>query len=118
MEWFVRPRPDVLPTDREFVNIAFFDTYFSNFIEGTKFQVGDAREIVFEGKIPAARPREAHYAQEYAWRIDFSDYESALATLVETEAFEEVEGRSTLAVPDGEEKREPKLRLPVARSLP
>ena len=275
VQWSARPRPDVLPTDREFVNIAFFDAYFSNFIEGTKFQVGEAREIVFEGKIPAGRPREAHdvlgtyhlvgnraamsrgvrdiasveecfdrlmaahaailgarpdkrpgqfkeeanqagqttfvspellrgtlrqgitmvrsleapfaraammmfvlsevhpfddgngriarafmnaelisggqrrilipisfrgeyltslrtlsrqghpdvclevldYAQEYAWRIDFSDYESALATLVETEAFEEVEGRSTLAVPDGEEKREPKLRLPAARSL-
>ena len=68
MQWSVRPRPDVLPTDREFVNIAFFDAYFSNFIEGTKFQVGEVREIGFEGKIPAGRPREAHYAQEHACR--------------------------------------------------
>ena len=60
VQWQVRPRPDVLPTDREFANVAFFDAYFSNFIEGTKFEVADARAIVFEGKIPAARPQDAH----------------------------------------------------------
>jgi putative ABC transport system ATP-binding protein len=72
------------------------------------------------------RYREAHpdvylkvldYAQEYAWRIDFSDYERALATLTETEAFEEVEGRSTLIV-EREDHHEPKLRLPAARGAP
>jgi Fic family protein len=56
------------------------------------------------------------YAQEYAARIDFSDYDTALATLTETEAFEEVEARTALVVPDGEERREPKLRLPAPRS--
>ncbi len=43
-----------------FYNLAFFDAYFSNFIEGTRFRVEDAREIVFEGKIPAQRPKDAH----------------------------------------------------------
>lgn len=56
----LRPRPDVLPTDAEFTNIAFFDAYFSNFIEGTRFKVDEARAIVLEGKIPEARPRDAH----------------------------------------------------------
>jgi hypothetical protein len=60
VQWSVRPRPDVLPTDKEFANAAFFDAYFSNFIEGTRFKVDEAREIVFDGKIPAARPRDAH----------------------------------------------------------
>lgn len=274
VQWSVRPRPDVLPMDREFANIAFFDAYFSNFIEGTKFKVEEAREIVFEGKIPAARPRDAHevlgtyhlvgnraamsrgvrdidaveefferltaahagilgarpdkrpgrfkqeanqagqttfvspelvrgtlrqgitmarsleapfaraammivvlsevhpfddgngriarafmnaelisggqrrilipvsfrgeyltalrtlsrqghpdvylkvldYAQEYTWRIGFSDYEQALATLTETEAFEEAERQSSPAATEGEAQPEPKLRLPAPRS--
>lgn len=60
VQWPVRPRADVLPTDAEFTNIAFFDAYFSNFIEGTRFKVDEARAIVLEGKIPEARPRDAH----------------------------------------------------------
>ena len=41
-------------------NISFFEAYFSNFIEGTEFEVRDAFEIVFEGTIPARRPEDAH----------------------------------------------------------
>jgi len=40
--------------------LPFFEAYFSNFIEGTEFEVDDAAEIVFEGVIPADRPQEAH----------------------------------------------------------
>jgi Fic family protein len=43
-----------------FFTLAFFDAYFSNFIEGTRFAVDDAREIVFDGKIPEHRPKDAH----------------------------------------------------------
>ncbi len=43
-----------------FATVAFFDAYFSNFIEGTEFEVDEAREIVFEGVIPTARPADAH----------------------------------------------------------
>lgn len=31
----------MLPTDKEFANLAFFDADFSNFIEGTKFEYDD-----------------------------------------------------------------------------
>ncbi|MBI3298241.1 MAG: Fic family protein [Elusimicrobia bacterium] len=41
-------------------NLAFFEAYFSNYIEGTRFEVEAAREIVFDGKIPPARPDDAH----------------------------------------------------------
>lgn len=41
-------------------NLAFFDAYFSNFIEGTEFNVDEAREIVFGGVIPQERPQDAH----------------------------------------------------------
>ena len=43
-----------------FATVAFFDAYFSNCIEGTEFEVGEARAIVFDGRIPAARPLDAH----------------------------------------------------------
>jgi hypothetical protein len=56
----VVPRPDAQASDPEFSALAFFDAYFSNFIEGTRFEVDEARAIVFEGRIPAARPQDAH----------------------------------------------------------
>jgi hypothetical protein len=59
-QWPVVDRPDVLPTDVEFAIISFFDAYFSNFIEGTRFAVDEAHAIVFDGQIPAARPEDAH----------------------------------------------------------
>jgi hypothetical protein len=40
--------------------LPFFETYFSNFIEGTEFAVDEAAEIVFKGHIPKARPEDAH----------------------------------------------------------
>lgn len=40
--------------------LPFFEAYFSNFIEGTEFEVDEAREIVFDGVIPTARPEDAH----------------------------------------------------------
>jgi hypothetical protein len=41
-------------------NIAFFDAYFSNYIEGTEFEVDEAAEIVFEHKINLNRPEDSH----------------------------------------------------------
>lgn len=46
------------PTHRQ--AFAFFESYFSNFIEGTQFEVQEAKEIVFEGKIPVNRPKDGH----------------------------------------------------------
>ncbi|MGC2373545.1 MAG: Fic family protein [Solirubrobacteraceae bacterium] len=39
---------------------SFYEAYFSNFIEGTEFTVGEAQRIVFEGAIPIDRPKDAH----------------------------------------------------------
>jgi hypothetical protein len=39
---------------------AFMEAYFSNFIEGTEFLIGEAVEIVFEGKMPEDRPQDGH----------------------------------------------------------
>ncbi len=42
------------------IALPFFEAYFSNYIEGTEFAVDEAEEIVFQGKVPAARPQDAH----------------------------------------------------------
>jgi hypothetical protein len=53
-------RPDRQADVDAWRNSAFFDAYFSNHIEGTEFELGEAMQIVLEGRIPAARPQDAH----------------------------------------------------------
>jgi len=43
-----------------FYNESFFDAYFSNFIEGTEFEVDEALMIIFSGIIPQSRPEDAY----------------------------------------------------------
>lgn len=53
--------PDLKPNPaHELSTFAFFESYFSNFIEGTEFTVEEAERIVFEGEIPQQRPQDAH----------------------------------------------------------
>lgn len=52
----------VEPPDPERL-FAFFEAYFSNWIEGTEFEVEEAEEIVFKGRVPAQRPADAHDIQ-------------------------------------------------------
>jgi hypothetical protein len=40
--------------------LPFYEAYFSNFIEGTEFEIDDAAAIIFDGEIPAERPADAH----------------------------------------------------------
>jgi len=54
------PLPTPKRTGEANANLAFFDAYFSNFIEGTEFNIDEARDIVFEGVIPQERPQDAH----------------------------------------------------------
>jgi len=41
-------------------HFAFLESYFSNFIEGTEFDVQEARGFVLEGRPIAARPKDSH----------------------------------------------------------
>lgn len=41
-------------------HLAFFEAYFSNYIEGTEFLVEEAADIVFRGKIVTQRPADSH----------------------------------------------------------
>ena len=50
----------VAQTEQARVNFAFLESYFSNFIEGTEFDVKDARAFVLDGMPIATRPKDSH----------------------------------------------------------
>lgn len=54
------PVPDPAPTGEALENFAFFEAYFSNFIEGTTFTVDEAQSIVFDGQIIENRSADSH----------------------------------------------------------
>ena len=56
--------------------LAFFEAYFSNFIEGTEFTVEEAAGIVFKGNVPAERSADAHDVAG-TWRLVSDDAEMA-----------------------------------------
>jgi len=51
---------DVNNSIKSFRNFAFFEAYFSNFIEGTKFKIEEAKQIIQTGKPLAARDEDSH----------------------------------------------------------
>lgn len=53
-------RPAGNMADSARTNLAFFEAYFSNYIEGTEFAIEEAMDIVFNGVIPRERPEDAH----------------------------------------------------------
>lgn len=53
-------RPLNVSDPRRYGYLPFFEAYFSNFIEGTEFEVDEAARIVFEGEVPQQRPADAH----------------------------------------------------------
>lgn len=52
--------PEPNTTVKAFRNFAFFEAYFSNFIEGTKFKIEEAKQIIETGKPMAARDEDSH----------------------------------------------------------
>ena len=58
--WPPTERPIPERTAEARATLAFFEAYFSNFIEGTEFAVSEAADIVFRGVIPRERPEDAH----------------------------------------------------------
>ena len=47
-------QPDSFPA------LSFIEAYFSNWIEGTEFELGEAEQIVFERAVPEGRVEDAH----------------------------------------------------------
>lgn len=50
----------VTTSEQSRLNFAFLESYFSNFIEGTEFDVSDARGFVLDGKPITERPKDSH----------------------------------------------------------
>jgi hypothetical protein len=56
IRYSAKQRPDTID---DVANFAFWESYFSNYIEGTEFPVDEAERIVFEGYEPPQRPKDA-----------------------------------------------------------
>ncbi len=52
--------PTAVEQKVEPTTVSFFEAYFSNYIEGTEFEVPEAEEIVFKRIVPADRFEDAH----------------------------------------------------------
>jgi len=53
-------RPDKNKSAQSFANFAFFESYFSNYIEGTKFELDEAKEIIeYQQPLPT-RDEDSH----------------------------------------------------------
>ena len=52
--------PDPASAGHARENFAFYESYFSNYIEGTTFTVGEAEDILFHGKIIEHRSEDSH----------------------------------------------------------
>jgi len=56
----VPTRADPAAAGSAFRHLAFLDAYFSNYIEGTEFELDEARALVFEGRVLPDRPADSH----------------------------------------------------------
>lgn len=54
------PLPDLPEARARRLLLPFYEAYFSNYIEGTEFTLDEAAGIVFEDRVPAERPEDAH----------------------------------------------------------
>ena len=54
------PLPNRAEQPGSFPALSFIEAYFSNWIEGTEFELAEAEEIVFEGVVPEGRFEDAH----------------------------------------------------------
>ena len=52
--------PAVALTEQARIHLAFLESYFSNFIEGTEFEIQDARGFVLQGQPIDQRPKDSH----------------------------------------------------------
>jgi hypothetical protein len=55
-----KSRPDKNTTTESFRNFAFFESYFSNYIEGTVFEIAEAKKIIDTNKPLPARNEDSH----------------------------------------------------------
>lgn len=104
--------PDWLPAGPEAEGLPFFESYFSNYIEGTVFTVAEARRIIDTQRPPASRPADGHdilgtyrcVADTVGRRATSTDAEETLVRLCERHGMI-LAGRPEMG--PGQWKREP-----------
>ncbi|MBN3853544.1 cell filamentation protein Fic [Paraburkholderia sp. Ac-20340] len=60
VEHIFNPLDDPASSGMALENFAFFEAYFSNFIEGTTFEIDEAEQIIFEGLVIPNRSEDSH----------------------------------------------------------
>jgi len=53
-------RPAIATEEPARSNFAFLESYFSNYVEGTEFEIAQAMEIALEGRLVENRPKDSH----------------------------------------------------------
>ncbi len=99
------PRLAVRRSAESLRTLAFFEAYFSNFIEGTEFEVDEAADIVFRGVVPRRRPEDAHDVLG-TWRI-VSDNREMRRTPSHQRALEDLLRTRHAAIMAGRPDRDP-----------
>lgn len=54
------PQPQRPEQPKSLPTLPFIEAYFSNWIEGTEFELGEAERLVFAGAVPKGRSEDAH----------------------------------------------------------
>jgi hypothetical protein len=98
--------PAALPVapDEAGTSLPFFEAYFSNFIEGTEFSIGEAEAIVISGDIPPDRPEDAHDVLGTFEAVTSPDLRAAVPATAD-ELFELLERRHRLVMGGRPDKR-------------
>jgi len=85
-------------------NLAFFESYFSNFIEGTEFLIDEAKEIVYENKIIPNRVDDSHDILG-TFRIVSDITEMQQAPNTKEDFIENLKGRHAIILASRSDKR-------------
>ena len=87
-----RPTPDIRGNVNVLHTFAFMEAYFSNFIEGTEFDVDEARKVVFEGLQIPRRQDDTHDILN-TYRLVVDTYEMARVPNSQSEFLELLKSR-------------------------
>jgi hypothetical protein len=52
--------PDIAASGAARIHLAFLESYFSNYVEGTRFSIAEAEDIVLRNQIVPSRPKDSH----------------------------------------------------------
>jgi hypothetical protein len=95
--------------------LAFYEAYFSNFIEGTEFDVNEAADIVFNNVIPRDRPEDAHDVLG-TWQIVSDPVEMARTPRNPAMLMSLMQSRHTLLMGAGPDKQPGRFKREANRA--